>query len=44
MGKNKETNRPKVEVNQDLMERNKAWDVALQRLADKWNAEVDKKS
>lgn len=44
MGKNKEKNRPKIEVKQDLMEREKAWDVTLQRLADEWNAQVDSKS
>jgi len=32
------------EANQNSMERDKAWDVTLQRLADKWNAEADNKS
>ncbi len=31
-------------VNQNLMERDKKWDVALQRLADEWNAEEDNRS
>lgn len=32
------------EANRNLMEREKAWDVALQRLADQWNAEEDERS
>ena len=32
------------DINHDLMERDKAWDVSLQRLADEWNAEEDNRS
>ena len=27
------------DINRDLMERDKAWDVSLQKLADEWNSE-----
>ena len=47
MGKEqgKKSPRPGIgNINPDLMERDKAWDVAIQRMADEWNAEEDNKS
>ena len=32
------------EVNRNLMERDKAWDVTLQRSADEWNVEEENES
>ena len=32
------------EANRNLMERDKAWDVSLQRLADEWNTEENDRS
>lgn len=42
--KGKASKRILSEANRNLMERDKAWDVALQRLADEWNAEEDERS
>ena len=42
MGKKQNKKSPRAiisNINRDLMERDKAWDVSLQRLADEWNAE-----
>ena len=47
MGKEQRKKSPRgiiSNINRDLMERDKAWDVSLQRLADEWNTEEDNRS